>query len=196
MLYLQFVVPESFPEAIYLSFHAAVLFHITLSPTEGKSCVTDIPHCNYTSGFQILFVPISIFKVFFLLLHLENLPFHGPILTENKFLLSDYGAELNWVFGALWLTCKYRTMLKIWPLKHVTQLTGLHFDLGHLSISCAVTGQWARFLSFTHTQSQTWIWLRIVCVIVTQANYFPCCFYRPVKELLNTIVWSTKHEPI
>lgn len=34
--YLQFVVPESFPEAIYLSFLSAVLFHITLSPTEGK----------------------------------------------------------------------------------------------------------------------------------------------------------------
>lgn len=36
MLYLQFVVPESFPEAIYLSFFAAVLFHITLNPAEGK----------------------------------------------------------------------------------------------------------------------------------------------------------------
>lgn len=31
-------------------------------PHRGWSCVTDIPHCNYTSGFQILFVPISIFK--------------------------------------------------------------------------------------------------------------------------------------
>lgn len=36
VLYLQFVVPESFPEVIYLSFFAAVLFHITLNPAEGK----------------------------------------------------------------------------------------------------------------------------------------------------------------
>lgn len=87
-------------------------------------------------------------------------------------------------------------MLQIWPLKHVTQLAGLQVDLGHLLGSCAATGQRARFLSFTHTRSQTRIFLKSVCVIVTQANYFPCCFYRPVKELLNTIVWSTKHEPI
>lgn len=35
-LYLLFVVPESFPKAVYLSSFAAVLFHITLNPTEGE----------------------------------------------------------------------------------------------------------------------------------------------------------------
>ena len=144
------------------------------------STLPSAPHrlklCNRYSTLQLylwlsdIIVPISIFKVFFLLLHLEELPCPGPILTENTFLLSHYGEELNWVCGALWLSCKHRTMLQIWPLKHVTQLAGLQLDLGHLSVSCAVTGQWARSHLFTHMHSQTWIWLRCVCVCVSLSH--------------------------
>lgn len=68
-------------------------------PHRGQSCVTDIPHCNYTSGFQILFVPISIFKFFFPIApHLEKLSL-GP--TQNTFLLSCCGLEFNLVFLGL-----------------------------------------------------------------------------------------------
>lgn len=30
---------------------------------------------------------------------------------------------------------------------------------------------------------------------VTQANYFHCCVYWPLTELLNKLVWNTKHDP-
>lgn len=111
-------------------------------------------------------MPISIFKFFFLLLYLEKLPFHGSILTENKFLVSYCGLELNLVCWAWvsFLSChRTMSMLSLNTHKHI------------------------------HTYSVTN--MNLAQRIVIQANCFPCCVYWPVTELLNTIVWNTKHDP-
>ncbi len=100
VLYLLFVVPESFPEAVYLSYFCWSFIPHFPEPHRGWSCVTDIPHCNYTFGFQILFVPVSIFKLFskFSLcrtwksclsmgLPKQKIHFHHPVTDRNLILV-------------------------------------------------------------------------------------------------------------
>lgn len=141
LLYLQFAVPESFPEPIYHwgpFFHSCCFLPHYSEPRRGQSCVTDIPHCNYTSGFQILFVPISIFKFSHspLALHLEKL---GPFRHKIRFCSPVAGWNLIWFSSVLFLCLRVHLLGEkvaskgtVWGLTRITcKFPALSLDSKH-----------------------------------------------------------------
>lgn len=185
LLYLQFAVPESFPEPIYhwgpFFLSCCFLPHYS-EPHRGQSCVTDIPHCNYTSGFQILFVPISIFK-------LPPPPLHRTwkswVRSDTKFVFCSPVAGWNLIwFSSLFLgacVCEGIYLLRKWPQDtpfEVWPRLPVNFLPCHWMVSML-----SLILAHVHMPQRTWRGQIREKVIVTQANCFPRCVYWPVTQL-------------
>lgn len=179
--YLSHFQNPSITEGPLFFFSCRFLPHYS-EPHRGQSCVTDIPHCNYTSGFQILFVPVSIFKFFFPIApHLEKLSL-GPFRLKIHFCSAVAAWNLIWFSSVLCLCLRGHSLAekvaserRVWGLTRITcKFPALSLDSKH-----ALSHSRPR----AHMPEQTWRGQIREEVIVTQANCFPRCVYWPVTQL-------------